>query len=47
MIFSLVLPFEMDILHFYDYLGNKGGCLTVYFAVYMSRHVTYTKDRES
>ena len=39
----------MDILDFYDYLRNKGGVphFILLFAIYKSRQVTYTKNRES
>ena len=50
MTFSLVFLLKMGILHFYDYLRNKGGYPTLYFAIfaiYMGRQVTYMKNRES
>ena len=32
MTFSLVFLLKMDILHFYDYLRNKGGYHPLFFA---------------
>ena len=49
MTFSLVFLLKIDILDFYDYLRNRVGTPLYFllFANYMSRKVTYIKNRES
>ena len=47
MTFALVFPLKMGMLHFCDYLRNKGGVPHFIFCLlqfYMSRQITYIKE---